>query len=148
MRECSSGYSNPTNDVISSFPCNYPSYGARCGSLCNGSEDDCHHVFECPVRSKYYFLYFWIKGKRTHYIYIKTWAVFVNGTPTREVYFWFCLFYTIYFAKWYTCFLHRTTFLLEKNKKMWHALNLRVLLQHVYDVLSFKYVNKYICKYF
>ncbi|XP_065933887.1 uncharacterized protein [Magallana gigas] len=47
--ECPPGYSYPANDINCSLPCGYPSYGARCEGRCNCSNEDCHHVYGCPV---------------------------------------------------------------------------------------------------
>lgn len=85
FEECPPGYLKPDQDVNCSLPCGYPSYGALCGSRCNCSKGDCNHVYGCPV-SKYLFFVILNSGEK-HYIYIKTSAAFVYGTPIREVYF-------------------------------------------------------------
>lgn len=132
FEECPPGYSNPINDVNCSLPCSYPTYGALCEGRCYCSKEDCHHVHGCHVTGNYLFFVFFfvfLNSEKKHYIYIKTSAACVYGTPIREVYSWFCLYYTIYSAKWYISYLQRTTFLWKKKlKKMWHALNLLVVL--------------------
>nr|XP_034338753.1 uncharacterized protein LOC117693004 [Crassostrea gigas] len=49
--ECPAGYNKSPSGNNCSVPCRHPSYGARCGSRCNCSEEDCHHVDGCPVTS-------------------------------------------------------------------------------------------------
>lgn len=53
--ECPAGYNKSPSGNNCSVPCRHPSYGARCGSRCNCSKEDCHHVYGCPVTSESWF---------------------------------------------------------------------------------------------
>lgn len=47
--ECPPGYDKLNNSYNCSTPCTHPSYGSRCGSRCNCSKEECHHVTGCPA---------------------------------------------------------------------------------------------------
>nr|XP_022338657.1 uncharacterized protein LOC111134125 isoform X2 [Crassostrea virginica] len=47
--ECQAGYRFLSDPYNCSKPCNYPSYGARCGRKCDCSKEDCHHVHGCHI---------------------------------------------------------------------------------------------------
>lgn len=42
--ECPPGYFNPYYNNTCSSPCGQRTYGPLCGSVCDCTEEDCHHV--------------------------------------------------------------------------------------------------------